>query len=178
MKLSPRESTVPPNSRVAELLQGASFYDAWRITSARVERSALEHFLAAAERTPTWVNAAMGARNRVVQLLGLKNLGALGDLDRARASSSYKPGGRVGIFTLFELTHDEVLLGDRDKHLNVVLSVHKRLLANGQAVGVTLTTVVHVKNLLGRLYMLPVTPAHRIIAPAVLAGIAEEPHAA
>ena len=141
----PRESEVPLNSRVAQLLQGANFYDAWRISTARVERSALEHFLAAAEKTPRWVNAAMGARNRVVQLLGLKNLGALDNLERARAASTYQPGDRVGIFTLFE---------------------------------VTLTTVVHVKNLLGHLYMLPVTPAHRIIAPAVLAGIAEHPHVA
>jgi hypothetical protein len=178
MKPSPRECEVPPNSRVVQLLQGASFYDAWRITSARVERSALEHFLAATEKTPRWVNAAMGARNRVVQLFGLKNLGALDNLDRARGARTYNPGDRIGIFTLFEATDDEVLLGDRDKHLNVVLSIHKRLLASGHAVEVTLTTVVHVKNLLGRLYMLPVTPAHRIIAPAVLAGISELPHAA
>lgn len=176
MKPSPGECEVPPDSRVAQLLQGASFHDAWHITSARVDRSALEHFLAAAEKTPPWVNAAMVARNRVVQLLGLKNLGALNNLDRARTASAYKPGDRIGIFTLFEASDHEVLLGDRDKHLDVVLSVHKRLLASGQAVAVTLTTVVHVKNLLGRLYMLPVTPAHRIIAPAVLAGIADLPH--
>jgi Protein of unknown function (DUF2867) len=69
------------------------------------------------------------------------------------------------------------LIGDRDKHLNVVLSVHRRLLPGRQAVEITLTTVVHVKNLLGRLYMLPVTPAHRIIAPAVLASIADSTHA-
>jgi hypothetical protein len=178
MKPTPREAEVPLNSRVAKLLEGASFHDAWRIDSGRVDRSALEHFLAAAEKTPHWINAAMGARNRVVQLFGLKNLGALDNLERTREPKTYKPGDRVGIFTVFEVSFDEVLLGDRDKHLNVVLSVHRRLLPKGKAVEVTLTTVVHVKNLLGRLYMLPVTPAHRIIAPAVLAGIAENPHAA
>jgi hypothetical protein len=47
-----------------------------------------------------------------------------------RTASAYKPGDRIGIFTLFEATDDEVLLGDRDKHLDVVLSVHKRLLAS------------------------------------------------
>jgi Protein of unknown function (DUF2867) len=160
------------------LIHGASFHDAWRISSGRIDRSALEHFLAAAERTPRWVNAAMGARNRIVQLFGLKNLGTLNSLDPTRTPRTYSPGDRVGIFTLFENSFDEVLLGDRDKHLNVVLSVHRRLLPGGNAVEVTLTTIVHVKNLLGRLYMLPVTPAHRIIAPAVLAGIAEQPHAA
>ena len=178
MKPYPRESEVPLNSRAAELVHGASFVDAWRITSGKVERSALEHFLAAAEKTPRWVNMAMSARNRIVQLVGLKNLGALNNLDTAGGQKAYKPGDRIGIFTLFEDSFEEVLLGDRDKHLNVVLSVHRKLLPGGKAVDVTLTTVVHVKNLLGRLYMLPVTPAHRIIAPAVLSGIAEAPHAA
>ena len=173
MKPTPRKSEVPLSSKAAQLLQGASFYDAWSITSTKVDRSALEHFLAAAEKTPDWVNAAMGARNRIVQLFGLKNLGALDNLDVTRKPEAYKPGDRVGIFTLFENAFDEVLLGDRDKHLNVVLSVYRRPLPGGRDVEVTLTTVVHVKNLLGRLYMLPVAPAHRIIAPAVLAGIAE-----
>ena len=117
----------------------------------------------------------MAARNAVVQMVGLKNLGTLSEIDASKPSSAYQPGERVGIFTLFENTFDEVLLGDRDKHLDVVLSVHRRLLPSGDAVEVTLTTVVHVKNLLGRLYMLPVKPAHRIIAPAVLARIADEP---
>jgi len=177
MKHTPRETEVPLNSRAAELLKGASFYDAWRINSARVDRSALEHFLAAAATTPRWVNTAMSVRNRVVQLFGLKNLGALDNLERTTEPKTYKPGDRIGIFTLFENSFDEVLLGDRDKHLNVVLSVHRRLLPGCKTVEVTLTTVVHVKNLLGRLYMLPVTPAHRIIAPAMLAGIAEHPDA-
>lgn len=177
MNKLPRCTSAPLNSRAAGLVHGASFHDAWSITSGRSERSALEHFLAAAEKTPRWVNVAMSVRNRIVQLVGLKNLGALDNVDAGHKPRTYLPGDRVGIFTLFEDTFDEVLLGDRDKHLDVVLSVHRRLLPGSQSVEVTLTTIVHVKNLLGRLYMLPVAPAHRIIAPAVLAGIAELPHA-
>jgi hypothetical protein len=173
MKQIPHKTEVPLNSRAAQLVSGASFHDAWQISSSRVDRSALEHFLAAAQKTPRWINAAMSARNSIVRFFGLKNLGTLDGFDETREPSAYVPGERVGIFTLFENTFDEVLLGDKDKHLNVVLSVHRRLLPGGQAVEVTLTTVVHVKNLLGRLYMLPVAPAHRIIAPAVLAGIAD-----
>jgi hypothetical protein len=105
--------------------------------------------------------------------VGLKNLGTLSQVDAARPSRDYQAGERVGIFTLFENSFDEVLLGDRDKHLDVVLSVYRRLLPSGDAVEITLSTIVHVKNTLGRLYMLPVKPAHRIIAPAVLARIAD-----
>lgn len=172
MKTAPVESQVPSNSRAISLLPGADFFDCWSVSSPQVDRSALELFLMAASRTPRWVNLAMGARNRIVRLVGLKHLGALSNIDPARDPQSYKPGDRIGIFTLFEHSFDEVLLGDRDKHLDVVLSVHRSLGADRQSLLVSLTTVVHVKNVLGRIYMLPVTPAHRVIAPAMLSRLA------
>jgi hypothetical protein len=178
MKQAPVESTVPTNSRAATLLGGASFFDCWSVLSPHTDSSALELFIAAAANSPRWVNLAMSARNRRVRLAGLKNLGTLNGLDSSRRAQSYRPGDRVGIFTLFEQSFDEVLVGDKDKHLNVVLSVHRALTNDGKSVLVSLTTVVHVKNLLGRLYMLPVRPAHRVIAPAVLGRIATVPNAA
>lgn len=48
------------------------------------------------------------------------------------------------------------------KRLEVVLSVHCAR-PTGQPVRATVTTVVHTKNRLGRLYMLPVKPMHRLI---------------
>lgn len=153
-------------------MQGSDFHDAWVIPASDANLTALGQFLKAADRTPRWVSACMALRNRVVSLFGLKNLGGLEQLPRGKAEADYKPGDRVGIFTLFENTPGEVLLGDRDKHLDVTLSVH---LTPQPATGtplVTLTTVVRVHNLLGRAYMLPVTPMHRLIAPAVLRAVA------
>ncbi len=105
----------------------------------------------------------MALRNRMVGLVGLKDLGHLGALGAGKAASEYSVGDRVGIFSLLYLTPDEVLLGDSDKHLDVVLSVCKA--PQGE---VSVTTVVHVHNWLGRLYMLPVTPLHKIIVRAML----------
>ena len=121
-------------------------------------------------RTPAWIDRMMALRNRVVQLVGLKDLGRLTRIDLARADENYQPGQRVGIFTLVSQTPDEVLVVDRDKHLDVVVSVHCARPA-GQPVRVTVTTVVHTKNRLGRLYMLPVRPMHKLIAPSVLRAI-------
>jgi hypothetical protein len=171
----PIETAVPARSRAAKMLEGASFYDCWTVSCAPTERSALELFLTAAAKTPRWINMAMSTRNRLVQLVGLKNLGNLDTFDPARPAETYRPGERIGIFTLFEQSFDEVLLGDHDKHLDVVLSVYRAIAEDGQSIAVSLTTIVHVKNLLGRLYMLPVTPAHRIIAPAVLGRIGAGP---
>jgi hypothetical protein len=167
----PHETVAPPGSLASGLMAGADFHDAWSIRSSAVERSALGHFMAAVELTPRWVNACMALRNRTVALFGLKNLGHLSTLARDKPPDAYRPGDRVGIFTLFENRPDEALLGDKDKHLDVHVSVHCSRLADASEVLVTVTTVVHVHNLLGRLYMLPVRPMHRIIAPSVLGAI-------
>lgn len=169
----PQESVAPPGSRIAGMLAGSDFHDAWAVRSRAVDLPALGHFLAAVQHTPGWVNACMALRNRAVSVVGLKNLGALSMITPGKAPSEYSAGERVGIFTLFENHFEEVLLGDRDKHLDVVLSVHRAELPHASEVLVTVTTVVHVHNALGRIYMVPVRPMHRLIAPAVLAAIAQ-----
>ena len=168
MKTSP-----PRNSRIERLIPGAYFHDAWAVQAGDPSLSALGQFLKAIEATPSWVNHCMALRNRVVEKLGLKNLGGLGAFDPTKPATAYRPGDRVGIFTLFEQSFDEVLLGDKDKHLDVTLSVHRYACASGD-VQVTVTTVVHVHNLLGRLYMIPVQPMHKLIAPAVLRAVAKK----
>ncbi|MGM9428086.1 DUF2867 domain-containing protein [Hydrogenophaga sp. MI9] len=171
-------ATLPPDgSRIASRIAGADFHDAWSIDAADPSLSALGQFLKSVRATPRWVDTCMTLRNRAVQLVGLKNLGELSEIDPAKAPADYRPGDRVGIFTLFENTPDEVLLGDRDKHLDVVLSVHCAR-REGQPVRVTVTTVVHTKNRLGRLYMLPVKPMHKLIAPSVLRAIGAPDRAA
>lgn len=171
MNIRPVETTAPSNSRIAARLAGASFHDAWRMVSSDVELSALDQFLVAVRRTPRWIELAMTARNRVGRIVGLKDLGTLAGVAADKPASAYQPGDRVGIFTVIENNFDEALIGDEDKHLNVVLGIHRALHPHGKQVDVTVTTVVHVKNMLGRIYMLPVKPMHRLIAPAVLNAV-------
>jgi hypothetical protein len=110
----------------------------------------------------------MTLRNKLVQLVGLKDLGGLGGFDPTKPASAYAPGDRVGIFTLISNTDNEAILGDSDRHLDVVLSVFRHPPCSNGIPSISITTVVHVHNLLGRVYMLPVTPLHKLIAPAVL----------
>ena len=102
----------------------------------------------------------------------------MSEVVNGKPASAYQPGERVGIFTIIENTFDEALIGDEDKHLNVVLSIHRKKHLDGKLVSITVTTVVHVKNMLGSIYMLPVKPMHRLITPAVLTSIGRKAHAA
>jgi len=167
--LEPRPIDVPPDSAIAGDLPGADFHDAYVIPLEYGKRTALELYLDVVARTPAWVIFLMAVRNRAVAFFGLKNLGRLGD--GVKAPADYRLGDRVGIFTLLSLDEDEIILGDADKHLEVKLSVRK-LLQEGKPF-VAVTTVVHIHNLLGRIYMLFVAPMHKLIAPAVLRRAAD-----
>lgn len=171
MNNNPTESTAPSTSKVAALIPGAYFHDAWAIRAAEPNLEALGQFLRVAKKAPRWVERLMAIRNRVVSLFGLKNLGGMSQIDAEKSESEYGPGDRVGIFTIISRSANEVLLGDKDKHLNVVVSVHKRVECESGATVVTVTTVVHVKNWVGRLYMLPVAPVHRVIARSMVRAV-------
>lgn len=160
------KSTIPANTRIASYAKGAYFADAWSVIAAEPDLTALGQFIKAVRATPKWVEMCMKLRNTAVQLVGLKNLGGLTDLTPDKTESDYKIGDRIGIFTLLEFTQHEVLVGDDDKHLKATLSVSCEKQSNEQTL-ITVTTVVHVHNLLGKVYMLPVTPMHKLIAPAV-----------
>lgn len=154
---------LPSSGAIVPYLPGAHFADSYRVEVAHPERTALQHFVQALQATPPWVRRLMRWRNRVVAWLGLKTL------------QSWDPqpgvpqiGSRLGIFELIRLSDDEVIAGDADKHLRVVLSVQRLPATAHQPAAVSLTTVVHIHNWLGHPYMLPVGPAHRRIAPAVL----------
>ena len=156
-------ATVPAGSQASKRLPGAYFHDCYQVQAPDTEACALEFYLHVVRQTPGWVNRLMALRNWLVGLAGLKNLGHLGALRAEKPASEYRVGDRLGIFSLLYLSEDEVLLGDSDKHLDVVLSVCK-----APQGAISVSTVVHVHNWLGRLYMLPVTPLHKIIVKTML----------
>ncbi|RPH43104.1 MAG: DUF2867 domain-containing protein [Burkholderiales bacterium] len=170
----PWASEPPSRSEIASHIEGAHFRDAWSVIAARPDLDALEQFLRVARRTPAWIEGLMALRNAAAARLGLKDLGAMSRIDATKPGRDYGIGDRVGLFTLISNSADEVLLGDRDAHLDVVVSVHRLVAPEGGSTIVTVTTVVHVHNLLGRLYMVPVRPMHRVIARAMVRAVGHE----
>ena len=167
MPLKPQPIAVPPASALHAQTGDADFHDAYRLPLDPGERPMLAVCRDVLFRAPAWVEALMALRNRLVRWVGLKDLGRFSAIDPARPLDSYRVGDRLGIFTIVSLADDEVVLGDNDRHLNVQVAVC-RLHEPAGARAVAVSTVVHVHNALGRLYMLFVGPAHKLIAPAVL----------
>ncbi len=172
MKPSISPIAVPASSDISAQLHGADFFDCYEMPLVHAGRSALEIYLGVISNTPAWIDFLMAARNRVVRLFGLKNLGALGELKKTKAASDYRVGDRIGIFSLLSLTDNEIIMGDADKHLAVKVSVCKRVEDGKETIATT--TVVHIHNLLGRVYMFFVVPFHKRIVPAMLVRAAND----
>lgn len=161
--MSTRAVPIPAACALTAARHDADFADAWEVLVPASSLTATEIYRALSRQTPGWINRLMRLRNQLVQPLGLKDLGALS----AVASGEAVPGQRMGLFEVVSVAPDELVLQDDDKHLVVRLSVLKQG-HDASHDRLTLSTVVHIHNTLGRVYMWFVGPAHKIIAPALL----------
>jgi hypothetical protein len=160
--------TVPPNSQISQHLVNANFFDAFQINLTPCKRSALEIYLEVIAKTPSWISFLMALRNRAAPMFGIKNLGSLTNINCNKKASEYQVGDRVGIFTIHSMTDNEVILMDSDQHLDAKISICKIPSLSDSENAVTVSTVVHVHNLLGHVYMFFVVPFHKRIVPSVL----------
>ncbi|MCJ8311601.1 MAG: DUF2867 domain-containing protein [Saccharospirillaceae bacterium] len=171
------------NSKISHYTTDAYFYDCHKRKIKLGDRTALDIYLELMQNTPNWINALMRFRNSIVSKLGLKDLGALSDVKDNKTDKQYKVGDQLGIFSIYALSDQEIILEDSDRHLTVKVSFFLCAASTtepaadqsaGQSTGqenntlLYTTTVVHVKNWFGKLYMFFVKPVHKIIVPTVL----------
>lgn len=162
---------IPSEARISQYTKGAYFADSFSTQIAYNNQPALEIFLHSASTTPSWINFLMLIRNKVVGYFGLKDLGTFADIDANKSAQDYQVGDRVAIFSLYDKAHNEVIVEDSDKHLTVKVSFFVE--PQGDKALAHASTVVHVHNCLGKLYMFFVTPMHKIIVPSSLKKFAK-----
>lgn len=127
--------------------------------SVRLDRNDLAPMEVASQlmgRAPRWVGVLLKIRNVIVGFFGLKS-----------AELELTGQDRIGGFPV--LTHDDrhVLLGFNDKHLDFRIIVAVEAEGNGHQ-HISLTTLVKRHNLFGRIYILVVTPFHKLIVKTFL----------
>ncbi|CAG8998762.1 MAG: hypothetical protein CENE_00722 [Candidatus Celerinatantimonas neptuna] len=157
---------IPKHSKLFDYAKGAYFADSFSCEIPNKNQSALDVYLEIAKQMPAWVSLLMAMRNRIVSMFGLKHLGRLQDAATVKNAEMINVGERIGIFTLRSNSDTEIVLEDSDRHLDVRVSF--LLDVEGDKVTVHATTIVHVHNLFGKVYMFVVAPIHKIIVPGSL----------
>ena len=158
MKTVTSLTTIPENSLIAKGFDKIDYCDTFRIvktTSDTAETIAAKIF-----KLPIWVKWLMKIRNWIVGIFGLK-------------TDKEKPEGQTSFFTIIEQNENEIVMGEKDKHLDFRTSVF----LDRENSFVYLTTIVSFQNIFGRLYFLPVKPFHKIIVKSCIKQIKQElPH--
>ncbi len=159
-----RPFQLPLTSLLRKHMQPGDFVDSYAVPLANPELTPLQ----LAERLtvmPGWVNGLLWLRNGLVSSLGLKTAAHLPQ------PSGPEPavGDYVSFFRLEELSSNEAILGEDDRHLDFRVSVLKT--AGPQPLA-AISTWVHPHNLGGRLYLLGVLPFHKLIIRRMLANVA------
>lgn len=148
---------LPTESRIAGWFANADLADAFAIGLPRNtthDIEALTRFMLG-EQAP-WIRLLLAMRDTAVAGFGLKTSRQL------RRGAVTDGAARIDLFRVYEITRDEAILGEDDKHLDFRVSIQRR---SGDIV---VTTVVHCHNLLGRLYLALIAPFHRLVVKAML----------
>ena len=159
---------VPSQSVIATAFESVSLADAFAIElppDASTNPDVLARFIFSVQ--PSWIGALTNVRDAVVAGFGLKTARHLATL------AGDPTAHRIGIFRVFGANETEVVLGENDKHLDFRVSV-RCTPASPPRIGnqLTLSTVVHCHNRLGRLYLSVIAPFHRQVVKASLRSAA------
>ena len=115
--------------------------------------------------TPAWLKGAFAVRDKISQHFNVEKIG--GFSGRAPNQAPIV-GEKLDFFTVEAISDEKLVLTSRDSHLDVMVSID---LIGQDTREVFITTSVKTFNMFGRLYMLPVAPAHGVIVKRMLSRL-------
>jgi len=164
-----KEVALPSQSAVTTAFKTVNLADAFSIqlpSDASKNPDVLARFIFSVQ--PSWIGALTNVRDAIVAAFGLKTAKHLAML------SSDPAAKRISIFRVFSTSKTEVVLGENDRHLDFrvsILCTPDSPPSTGNQL--TLSTVVHCHNRLGKTYLSIIAPFHRQVVKASLRRAAE-----
>ena len=156
--------TIPTQSGIATVYKTVNLADAYAVrlpSGTSADPDVLWRFVMAHQ--PSWIGWLTNIRDAIVACFGLKTAKQLS------TSPIDASGHRIAFFKVYSKSDTEIILGEDDKHLDFRLSVLRTPDLSPTLGGqLTVSTVVHCHNLLGRIYILVIAPFHRRVVKASL----------
>lgn len=164
-----RKVSLPSDALAATVFARLDYVDSYRV---RIPNG-FPHDVASITRAFVstrigWIDALVWLRDRLVSIVQLKSEHSGGN-----RPITLEPGSYAGIFRVYQLAADEILLGEDDRHLDFRISILVQ--QQGNVCWAIISTVVRYNNLLGRLYFLPVRPFHQLIVRAMMQQMFDAP---
>jgi hypothetical protein len=160
---------LPEQSSVTSLYDSTSLADAFAVRlplGTAADPDVLWRFVMSQQ--PFWIGWLTNFRDAIVACFGLKTAQSL------TTFSDEADGDRIAFFKVYSRSESEIVLGEDDRHLDFRLSVLRTPDSSPTLGGhLTVSTVVHCHNLLGRAYIWVIAPFHRLVVKASLRRAAQ-----
>jgi len=156
--------TIPDsNIQILAALDDLDFFDTQSVQLPK-NLTALEAWAIIMANPMPILKLAIGIRDAISSMFGVKKVGGFS----GNIPKSVTVGQMLDFFLVEYISPEVLTLTARDRHLDVMtcISVHKGVLA--------ITSSVKTHNNFGRIYMVPVAPAHKLIVRNNLRQIARE----
>ncbi len=153
-----RKIALPAGSNYSNYIDHVDYSDAFMIQGVDIELSTKEVYVMLFSDTPQWIKSLMKIRNKLVSLVGLKTDIVMTDTD----TSILLEGSSMGMFEIYYIGKNEIIAGEKDRHLDFVVSVLK------QEDRVTVSTLVQYYNFFGKAYMTFISPFHKLIIKQIM----------
>ncbi|MFE3836325.1 DUF2867 domain-containing protein [Pseudogemmobacter sonorensis] len=141
--LAPRAELDFYDRALAELSAALTALEAWNLMMAAPQ---------------PLMRLAFRIRDAISSRFGVRRIGGFS----GRRRETVAEGERLDFFLVERAAPDLLVLTERDRHLDVMTTISTA----GRWIAITSSVVTH--NRFGRVYMLPVGPAHRIIVRRML----------
>ncbi|WP_233870886.1 DUF2867 domain-containing protein [Paraburkholderia adhaesiva] len=131
--------------------------------------TAFEAYCASTARPSVPLQVAFLVRDKISSLFGVQTIRGF---KGARPRSAPAVGQRLDFFTVEVVTDDQLVLTSRDTHLAVMISIDMTSSpSDPSGRWCHITASVETYNAFGKLYMLPVAPAHKLIVWKMLKSL-------
>lgn len=154
-----RPCPLPAASRLHSFLSRPSYTDSFQIAASTAGMSLLEVYVAVLGHIPRAFKHLLVLRSLLVRPLGIAGASYSDLAVPPETTRTYAPGDKIGRWTLYAATRDEIITGRNDKHLDFRVSVIRDREAMRERI--VLSTSVQIHNAFGRAYFVTILPFHR-----------------
>ena len=120
---------------------------------------------------PKWFKFLLNLRNAIVSIFGLKT-GKIENVYENLDKLNFKQNQLIGDFFIFLKEKNHLIAELKDKHLDFRFSILIR--QEDGLTKVSLSTIVKINNIFGKVYFFLITPFHRLIVPNILKRLSDK----
>lgn len=161
------KSKIPANS-LAEKYLPADYSEAYEMIVEKNSQLTPDNLLIAFWTDfPAWVRRLFSLRDILVKPFGLKGADDNYSTFQQKFTEMVRTGGSYQVMSLSAKSENETVMQLTDKHLTTELSCHTENAVENK-LKISIITIVHYHNALGKIYFAVIKPFHIIIVKAIM----------